>query len=249
MHPLILMLTATLIVALDTGSEAVTRSSDYSLPASVGTAAASTAEVPGIESLKNVVAGLAEYRGKQALSLELAPEEQALQRAGAGGNRPTYAVVPGNFQDGTIEVDISANLNGRGGAESRGFAGIVFRLADDERFDAVYLRAANGSLNDPAPSSPRDVRAIQYISHPDFHFSESRALAPGIYEKGAPVAKGTWHRLSLDISGRRLVASVDGVVVLEVNDLRLDRAGKVALWVGDGTLAYFANLRVVPAKR
>jgi hypothetical protein len=71
-------------------------------------------------------------------------------------------------------------------------------------------------------------------------------VAPGVYEKGAPIAIGSWHRLRLDIDGRKLEASIDGTRVLAVNDLRLDRRGRVALWVGDGTRAYFANLKIVP---
>lgn len=215
-------------------------------PASV-VAQSPAGEGPPVVELYRDVAGVeVEHRGRHALSVELTVEEQARQRAGAGGNRPTYAIVPGWFEDGVIEVDIAAELNGRGGAESRGFAGVAFRLGDDERFEAVYLRVANGTLNVPPPPSPRDVRAIQYISHPDFHFSESRAVAPGVYEKGAPIGTGSWHRLRLQVSGRRLVASVDGQVVLEVDDLRLDRSGRVALWVGDGTRAYFANLTITP---
>ncbi|MFM2042255.1 MAG: hypothetical protein RLY86_831 [Pseudomonadota bacterium] len=206
-------------------------------------------KAPIIEAYRDVAGVEVEYSSRRALSLELTAEEQSLQRAGAGGNRPTYAIVPGSFENGIIEVDIAANLNGRGGAESRGFAGVAFRLGDDGRFDAVYLRAANGSRNVPPPPPPRDVRAIQYISHPDFHFSESRAVAPGVYEKAAPIAVGTWHRLRLEINGSRLVASVDDQVVLQVDNLRLDRPGNVALWVGDGTSAYFSNLRITPAER
>lgn len=217
------------------------------LPVSAAAQSATVNNVPVIEVYRDVAGSEVEHLGRHALSVELTPEEQALQRAGAGGNRPTYAVVPGWFEDGVIEVDIAADLNGRGGAESRGFAGVAFRLGDDERFEAVYLRAANGVLNVPPPPSPRNVRAIQYISHPDFHFSDSRAVAPGVYEKSAPIAVGSWHRLRLEVSDRRLVASVDGQVVLEVEDLRLDRPGRVALWVGDGTRARFANLTVTPS--
>jgi hypothetical protein len=203
---------------------------------------------PTIDVYRDVTGEVVEHQGREALVLELTAEEQARQRAGAGGNRPTYAVVPGRLEDGVIEVDVAAELNGLGGVDSRGFAGVAFRLGDDERFEAVYLRAANGTLNAPPPPSPRDVRAIQYISHPDFHFSESRAVAPGIYEKGAPIGVGSWHRLRLELSDARLVASVDGQIVLEVDDLRLDRSGRVALWVGDGTRAYFANLRITPTQ-
>jgi hypothetical protein len=160
-------------------------------PASVIADAGPDAGALRIEAYRDVADAEVEYRGRRALALELTAEEQALQLAGAGGNRPTYAIIPGEFRDGVIEVDIAADLNGLGGAESRGFAGVAFRLDDDKRFEAVYLRAANGTLNVPMPPAPRDARAIQYISHPDFHFSESRAAAPGIYEKGAPIAVGT----------------------------------------------------------
>lgn len=202
-----------------------------------------------VESYRDVDGATASHGGRSALALELTAAEQARQLAGAGGNRPTFAVVPGLFGNGVIEVDVAADLNGRGGADARGFAGVVFGLGADERFDAVYLRFSNGSLNTPPPPAPRHLRAIQYISHPDFHFDVSRTLAPGVYEKGAPIGLSRWHRLRLEINGPRLVASIDGEVVLRVDDRRLDRPGRVALWVGDGTRAYFANLRVVPAIR
>ena len=199
-----------------------------------------------IESYHDVEGVPTAYLGTPALALELTSGEQARQLAGAGGNRPTFAVVPGLFANGVIEVDVAGDLNGRGGADARGFAGLVFRLGEDERFDAVYLRFSNGSLNQPPPPAPRHERAIQYISHPDFHFDVSRAIAPGVYEQAAPVSLSRWHRLRLDINGPRLIASVDGEVVLRVDDLRLDRPGRIALWVGDGTRAYFANLRITP---
>lgn len=202
---------------------------------------------PAPATYHDVAGQRVEHQGRQALALELTPEEQNLQLAGAGGNRPTFALLPGAFQDGVIEVDVAAEPNGRGGPDARGFIGVVFHLADDQRFEAVYLRMTNGSLNDPAPPAPRDVRAIQYIAHPEFHFSVSRAEAPGVYEKAAPVAAGRWHRLRLEISGTRLVAKVDGEPVLELDDLRLVRPGRVGLWVGDGTRAYFSGLRVEDA--
>lgn len=200
--------------------------------------------VPTVEAYRDVAGQRVEYQGREALALELTSEEQAQQLAGAGGNRPTFALLPGEFRDGVIEVDVAAELNGRGGPDARGFVGVVFRLGEDERFESVYLRMSNGTLNRPAPPAPRDVRAIQYIAHPEFHFPVSRAEAPGIYERAAPVAVGRWHRLRLEITGTRLVASVDGETVLELNDLRLVRPGRLGLWVGDGTRAYFSNLKV-----
>jgi hypothetical protein len=204
------------------------------------------AEPPVTGALVDVVATQAVFLGRQALALELTPEEQARQLAGAGGNRPTFALVPGEFQDGVIEVDVAAELNGKGGRESRGFVGVVFHLAEDERFEAVYLRVLNGTLNDPMPPSPRDERAIQYILHPQRHFDVLRTIAAGRYERPAPVAVGRWHRLRLEIRGSTLTAMVDGETVLTLDDLDLLRPGAVGLWVGDGTSAYFANLTLSP---
>jgi hypothetical protein len=138
------------------------------------------------------------------------------------------------------------NSTANGGREARGFVGVVFHLAEDERFEAVYLRVLNGTLNDPMPPSPRDERAIQYILHPQRHFDVLRTIAAGRYERPAPVAVGRWHRLRLEIRGSALTAMIDGETVLTLDDLDLLRPGAVGLWVGDGTTAYFANLTLSP---
>lgn len=186
------------------------------------------------------------HADRPALRIELSEEEQAAQLDGAGGNRPTFAVFDIPFDNGVIEVDVAAEINGRGGKDARGFAGIAFHMTDDgEAFEAVYLRMANGTANVPPPPSPRDLRAIQYIAHPGFHFAESRAERPAHYEKAANVALGRWHHLRLEIAGSKLTALVDGTVVLAIDDLRrADQRGAIGLWVGDGTRAHFANLAV-----
>lgn len=186
------------------------------------------------------------HDGRPAVRIELSQEEQAAQLAGAGGNRPTFAVLDVPFANGVIEVDIAAEINGKGGKDARGFAGIAFHMTDDgEAFEAVYLRMSNGTANVPPPPAPRDVRAIQYIAHPDFHFADSRAVRPAHYEKAANVALGRWHRLRLEIEGSNLTAFVDGTRVLTIDDLRrADHRGPIGLWVGDGTLAHFANLTI-----
>lgn len=206
------------------------------------------AQAPVVRALSDVVARQTIFLGRTALALELTPQEQALQFAGAGGNRPTFALVPGDFQDGVIEVDVAAELNGRGQAGSRGFVGVVFHLAEDERFEAVYLRMLNGTLNDPPPPPPRDARAIQYVLHPQRPFEILRTQSPGRYERPAPVALTRWHRLRLEIQGSDLAAFVDGQRVLAIEDLDLVRPGAVGLWVGDGTTAYFANLTLQPRR-
>lgn len=202
--------------------------------------------IPDPLHLVGVTAEPGIHKGRAALRIELSDEEQVAQLAGAGGNRPTFAVFDLAFTNGVIEVDVAADINGRGGPDARGFAGIAFHLSEDsETFEAVYLRMANGLANDPLPPAPRSERAIQYIAHPGFHFAESRAERPGHYEKAAAVGLGTWHRLRLEISGTQLRALVDGREVLLIEDMRRPgKMGRVALWVGDGTEAHFSNLTI-----
>lgn len=203
-------------------------------------------------SVHDVRASLNTRTGSDVLEVELTDEEQARQTAGAGGNRPTYILFPEAFDNGSIEVYIGAELNGKGGPDARGFAGISFHhSAVDGSYEAVYLRMANGTLNEPPPPPPRNERAIQYIAHPDFHFPISREKFPGKYEKAAQVKVGTGrHLLRLDVDGSNLAAFVDGNLVLSLNDLRFaNRQGNVGFWIGDGTRAYFTGLKVIRRKK
>jgi len=187
------------------------------------------------------------WLGEPATRLELTAEEQTRQLQGAGGNRPTFVVLGRDFTNGVIEVDVAAVINGMGGNDARGFVGIAFHIDDRrENFEAVYLRMANGTLNDPLPPAPRDVRAVQYVAHPGFHFADSRAAAPGRYEKPAAVKLGRWHRLRLEIEGGDLAAFVDANAVLQFDDLKYaTQQGDVGIWVGDGTTAYIRNFRAI----
>jgi len=187
------------------------------------------------------------YLGVEALTLELTDEEQARQSGRPLGDRPAHALVPDVFRDGVIEVDIAGDLNGRGSAAAAGGVGVVFRRGDDARFDAVQLFLENGGLNHPPPPAPRLLRAIRYASHSGSLLESARGEALEVHERSAPIGPARWHRLRLDITGRRLVAGIDGQHVLTVNGLGLDRAGRVGLWVGDGTRGRFANLSVTPA--
>lgn len=205
--------------------------------------------------VRNVQYGAAHFAGRNALKFALSDEEQARQRAGSGPNRPTFLVVAETLTEGTIEVDLAAEINGKGGQDARGFAGIAFNIvkdsatdgSSDERFEMVYLRMANGLLNSPLPPAPRNVRALQYGAYPDFDFAVSRERSPGVYEQGATIATGQWHRLRLDLCGSKVTAYVDGEKVLEVQSIRKGpRSGRIGLWTSDGSDAYAANLAVKP---
>lgn len=189
------------------------------------------------------------FNDRNALMVELTPKAQKALLAGSGvGNGPSFVMPPVQLANGMIEVDLAARINGQGAPDVRGFVGLAFHIDDRaETFEAVYLRMTNGSQNNPPPPAPRNVYAVQYISYPDRYWRKLRQEFPNRYEKAAPVAIGAWHRLRLDIQGSTVQAFVDGELVLTVNDLRFpDRAGRIGLWVDDGTAAYFSDLKVQP---
>jgi hypothetical protein len=227
-----------------------TASQDIRKPSATGATALQKMPV----SSRNVQFAMESFAGREALKFTLSDEEQARQRAGAGPNRPTYLVLADSLAQGSIEVDIAAVVNGKGGAEGRGFAGIAFNIQNDhgtdpthERFELVYMRASNGLLNVPLPPAPRNVRALQYGAYPDFDFSVSRERFPGQFEKGAKIAAGRWHRLRVDLCGSKITTHVDGEKIMEISSIRSDpRSNRIGLWVGDGTDAYASNFTISP---
>jgi hypothetical protein len=194
-----------------------------------------------------VVAAPGRWQGRDCLVVELSEAEQKgrLDRTRAA-NAPSYALVARDFIDGVIEVEIGAELTGKGGNDARGFAGVAFHISDDfATHEAIYLRMTNGRLNVPPPPAPRIDRAVQYVAHPDFHFAISRERFPGRYEKGADIAAGRWFRYRLEIEGRRARALVDGAEVLAVDDLHYaGRRGLVGLFIDDGSRGFFRDLRI-----
>lgn len=204
---------------------------------------------PGLESSARSTARVrtaaAQWAGLSCISVELRDEEQ-LRVLRSGGNGPTYAPLRMPFAVGAIEVDVAAELTGRGAPDARGFVGVSFHVDEaTETYEAVYLRMTNGRLNRPMPPAPRIDRAIQYVAHPDFHYSVSRERFPGRYEQGADIGLGLWHRLRLEVEGSRMRALVDGREALAVDGLRYaGREGSVGLWIDDGTRGYFRQLRI-----
>jgi hypothetical protein len=188
------------------------------------------------------------YQGRPALKVELndALQQRVLNRQGS--NQPAFALLPVDFTNGTIEVDIAAELNGKGAPDARAFAGVAFHIPPDfSTYEAVYLRMTNGRLAQPTPTEPRISRAIQYTAHPDFHWEVSRKNFPGKYESGANIAPSTWLRFRLEISGSQLKAYINDEKepALTVEDMKYSNAtGKIGLWIDDGTAAYFSNIKV-----
>ena len=203
-------------------------------------------EVPAGATLHTVTAAPAEYKGREALRVEFT-EAANEGPPGVLIDMPTYVLIPTNFKNGTIEVDILGRLNDKALPEARAFVGLAYRVVDGEaRFESVYLRPLNGRKTNPP--SPRDKRAIQYFAYPDWKFDRLRKEYPdGRYEAGADIAGDEWITLKLDIDDARVRVSIKGKEELALTDTKAaPEAGGIGLWVGRGTEGYFANLRLTP---
>lgn len=183
----------------------------------------------------NVTIEDATYKGKDAL--KVMPNEAQVEAK--------FVKLSGvNFTNGTIEVDVVGKRAESAGQNARGFVGVAFRIAEDNSdFECFYIRPTNGRANDQL----RRNHSIQYISFPDFPWHKLRKETPGLYETYADLVEGEWTKLKIEVNGNKAKLYVGGVEqpTLLVNDLKLgEKAGAIGLWVGPGTDAYFADLKV-----
>src|SRR5262249_25884258 len=147
------------------------------------------------------------------------------------------------FAEGTIEVDVKGEDK-----PQQSFVGVAFRVVDEKTHDAVYFRP----FNFKTPDAARRVRAVQYVSHPQYPWQKLRQDKPGMYEKAVnpvPDPDG-WFHARIVVEKRKVSVFVDGgkepcLVVEELSDRK---GGKVGLWVGEGSGGEFANLKITPAK-
>jgi len=148
------------------------------------------------------------------------------------------------FSNGVIEVEL-AGAPAPGATEgARGFVGIAFRVQNEDRFDAFYLRPTNGRADD----QERRNHAVQYISHPEWPWARLRKETPGKYETYVDLVTGEWTTIKIDVRGDKARLYVHGAEqpALIVNDVKsgATATGRVALWVGSETVAHFRNLTV-----
>jgi hypothetical protein len=190
--------------------------------------------------LHNVKAEPVTYLGRRAMRVTDAGP-QTLDDAGR------LAVVPGSsFQDGTIEVSLSGDTAPDAPPNLRGFVGIAFRItADTSHFECFYLRLKNGRAEDQLQRN----HSVQYISIPGFGWQKLRSDTPGMYESYADLIPGQWTQMKIQVAGSRARLYVNGAEqpTLIVNDLKQSSVkGAIALWVGPGSIAHFADLKITP---
>jgi hypothetical protein len=203
-------------------------------------AAGPAAQIVSVDRVDRLtmVAGKAEpatYRGRKALKLV---EREVNQGLG-------MAVLTGvEFANGTIETEI-AGLPAAGAAEgSRGFVGIAFHVQKDPAsYECFYLRPTNGRADDQL----RRNHSTQYISEPEFPWQRLRQENPGVYESYVDLDAGAWTPIRIVVDGARAQFYVHHAPqpALVVNDLKKGAiSGAVALWIGQGTEAYFSGLTI-----
>lgn len=177
-----------------------------------------------------------DYRGRSALRALALDNVDALDRL--------VVLDTPAFHDGVIEAWISGAPSDTASATARGFVGVAFRVQDEARLEAVYLRPTNGRAEDQL----RRNHAVQYISHPDYPWERLRAEAPAQYETYVDLEPGRWTHVRIEVAGAKARLHVDAAEqpTLIVGDLKhgADARGAVALWVGPGTLAHFSGVKV-----
>jgi len=199
-------------------------------------------DVPDRLELQNVKADVVEYRGRRALHVLPRP---GVHSAAWRGLTEAMAVVPGSdFQNGVIEAELSGAPMAGAREGSRGFVGVAFRVAPNaSRFETFYLRPTNGRADDQL----RRNHAVQYQAFPEYQWDRLRQDSPGVYESYADLEPGVWTTLRIVVAGSKAQVFVNGGTqpVLIVNDLKLgETSGKIALWIGQDTEAYFSKLSV-----
>jgi len=191
-----------------------------------------------LESLepRGVVPSVVDYQGRRAVRL--------VEASGAKGD-PIALLKGVDMGDGTIEAEL-AGVPAAGAPEAaRGFVGIAFHVQADGRLECIYVRPTNGRADDQL----RRNHSTQYVSHPDFPWFRLRKEQPGVYESYVDLEPGAWTRIKIVVAGAKARLYVHGAEqpVLIVNDLRLGATrGGVALWIGDGTEAWFSRIAVRP---
>jgi hypothetical protein len=193
----------------------------------------------------NVSAEIGEFDGSKAIKLQIAP---GVKPGSNTIDTATFALIEGteDFANGSIEATLESDLSPNALPAARGFVGLAFRVASDQRhFEAIYLRPFNGRADDQV----RRNHSIQYMSFPDYDFAPLRVSDPGKYESYVDIGPREWIRVRIDVDGAqaRLFVNDARQPALIVNDLKMgpNATGAVGLWIYNGTIAHFRDVKVV----
>src|SRR5262245_55039390 len=193
--------------------------------------------VDGMQS-RNVKMERVTYKGQEALRVT------DTAAASVGDGERLVILSKTEFQDGVIEIELTGEPGANAGEGARGFVGVAFRVSPEAaKYECFYVRPTNGRTDDQV----RRNHSTQYISFPEFPWQRLRKEFPEKYESYVDLVPGEWTKVKIEVRGdkARLYVHGSSQPVLVVNDLKLGQSrGQVALWVGPGTVAHFANLRI-----
>lgn len=165
--------------------------------------------------------------------------------SGPAEGNSVVAVKGATFKDGTIEVEVAGQPAATAGPAARGFVGIAFRTQANGKYEVIYLRPTNGRADDML----RRNHSTQYASEPEWPWQRLRNESPGVYESYVDLEPGVLTRYKIVVKGTSAELYVHGAAqpCLIVKDLKLgDVSGGVSLWIGPGSEAHFANLKITP---
>lgn len=192
-------------------------------------------------TLRKVKAEPVTYKSRQALRVT-----EVASGVSQGVEDSLAILTKTAFGDGTIEIDLAGEPSPGASGQARGFLGIAFRVAENaSKFECFYLRPTNGRADDQV----RRNHSAQYMSFPEFPWFRFRKEAPEKYESYVDLVPGTWTKVKIVVRGDKARLFVHGAEqpALVVNDLKHGVSkGAVALWIGPGTVAHFANLKIAP---
>ena len=187
--------------------------------------------------LVNVIAEPTTYKSRKALKVAEPPTNKA-------DREDKMVILPLEFENATIELDLAGAVSKDAIAGARGFVGLAFRVAADlKKFECIYLRPTNPRSDDQV----RRNHSAQYISFPDYPWQRLRKEEPEKYESYVDLVPGEWTKVKIVVAGTKATLFVHGneQPTLIINDLKkVESKGALALWIGPGTEAHFANLRV-----
>ncbi|MBS0296125.1 MAG: hypothetical protein JSR45_07420 [Proteobacteria bacterium] len=170
---------------------------------------------------------------------------KALEASVPAGHDGLVAIPGRAFHDGTITLRVAGSPGPGANPTARGFVGVAFRVEEGKgRYELFYLRPTNGRADDQL----RRNHSLQYVSAPDWPWERLRKETPGQYESYADLQPDVWTTMRIEVKGTKAQLYVNGAAqpALIVNDLKAgDSSGGVALWIGPGTVAHFADMKVV----
>lgn len=176
-------------------------------------------------------------------------ERPAVRVTAPAGDQGRIVLIEGvDFHQGVVEFDVAGEVMDGAPADTRGFVGLAFAVADPEHYEAFYMRATNGR----ADAQLRRNRTVQYIAEPEFTWQRLRAERTGEFESYADLGPGEWVHMRIEVDEARARLFINGAAepALTVPRLKPESVGgsRIALWVGPGSIGRFHNLTVTPTE-